>query len=120
MGRYIDGDISHKFWFGTQSSDAASQFGGEMENCYIPYYYEDMSEFDVELLEELIEELNEKYDESITLETDPEYLYGYNHPNEKEWWEKVNDDRLVADVQLGLRIYQHIKEHGSCEFQAEL
>jgi len=27
MGRYYDGDISGKFWFGVQSSDAADRFG---------------------------------------------------------------------------------------------
>jgi hypothetical protein len=27
---------------------------------------------------------------------------------------------MAADIQLGLRIYQHIKEFGVCEFEAEL
>jgi hypothetical protein len=29
MGRHYSGDIEGKFWFGVQSSDDASLFGGE-------------------------------------------------------------------------------------------
>ena len=31
MGRYYSGDIEGKFWFGVQSSDDASFFGGVIE-----------------------------------------------------------------------------------------
>lgn len=31
MGRYYDGDISGKFWFAVQPSDAAEQFGAEQQ-----------------------------------------------------------------------------------------
>lgn len=40
MGRYYSGDIEGKFWFGVQSSDDASFFGGEAsEPNYIEYYF---------------------------------------------------------------------------------
>ena len=40
MGRYYSGDIEGKFWFGVQSSDDASFFGGEMyEPNYIEYEF---------------------------------------------------------------------------------
>ena len=36
MGRYYDGDISGKFWFAVQSSNAPARFGGnEFEPNYI-------------------------------------------------------------------------------------
>ena len=41
MGRYYNGDIEGKFWFGVQDSDDASFFGGEkVEPNYIEYYFE--------------------------------------------------------------------------------
>jgi len=41
MGRYYSGDINGKFWFGVQSSDDASFFGGEQrEPNYIEYYFD--------------------------------------------------------------------------------
>ena len=113
MARYINGDIQHKFWFGTQSSDAASQFGGQMEQSSIPYYY-DLETFNKEALEDLLKIVNEKYKLNVNLKTNPEELYA------DETWKAVQDDENVADVQLGLRIYQHLLEHGDCQFEAEL
>ena len=41
MGRRYTGDIEGKFWFGLQSSTAASRFGGEeTEPSYINYYFD--------------------------------------------------------------------------------
>ena len=41
MGRYYSGMISGKFWFGVQSSDDASFFGGqESEPSYLEYYFD--------------------------------------------------------------------------------
>ena len=41
MGRYYSGDIEGKFWFGVQSSDDASFFGGEVhEPNHIDYYFD--------------------------------------------------------------------------------
>jgi len=121
MGRYISGDIKHMFWIGTQNSDAASQFGGEEENNSIPYHYGSMEDFDVERLNKLIKQLNKKYNDIVHLETEPGYLYGEEDEGFDEgWWELVQNDTLVADVQLGLRIYQCIKKNGSCSFEAEI
>ena len=39
MGRYYEGDIEGKFWFGVQSSDDGEFFGAqEQESNYIDYY----------------------------------------------------------------------------------
>ena len=41
MGRYYTGDIEGKFWFGVQSSDDASFFGGnENGPNHINYYFD--------------------------------------------------------------------------------
>src|ERR1017187_9783177 len=41
MGRYYSGDIEGKFWFGVQSSDDASFFGGEeIEPNHVEYCFD--------------------------------------------------------------------------------
>ena len=41
MGRFYNGDIEGKFWFGVQASDDASFFGGgESEPNYLNYYFD--------------------------------------------------------------------------------
>ena len=37
MGRYYNGDIEGKFWFGVQSSDDADFFGKEGEPSHINF-----------------------------------------------------------------------------------
>ena len=117
MGRYITGDIDHKFWFGIQSSDAASKFGGEMSQSYIQYAYGDIEDFNIETLDALIKTFNTDFDEKVDKTTDPEWFY--------EWYDSKigvsgSAAELVADVQLGIRIYQYILEEGQCYFEAEL
>jgi len=120
MGRDYDGDVNGRFWFGTQSSDAASQFGGEVTDTgYIPYYYGSMEDFDKEHLEELIEDMNKKYLTKVTLETEPNDLY-YDEGESTPTWRDIQNDTLVADIQLGLKIYQYILVHGECQFEAEI
>lgn len=115
MGRYITGDIDHKLWFGTQSSNAASVFGGESENTNIPYYYNSMEDFDLGALKEKIDDFNKKYKMSITVDSEPNEIYSND-----ESWEVMQEDSNAADVQLGLKIYQCILANGSCEFEAEI
>ena len=41
MGRYYEGDIDGKFWFGIQSSDDGEYFGAEEQDSnWINYYLE--------------------------------------------------------------------------------
>ena len=40
MGRYYNGDIEGKFWFGLQSSDAADRFGYEGTTTHLDYYFD--------------------------------------------------------------------------------
>ena len=57
MGRYYNGDIEGKFWFGLQPSDAPSRFGGtEQEPAYITY---DFQEEDLEEVEQEVKSIEE-------------------------------------------------------------
>ena len=41
MGRYYDGDIEGKFWFGLQGSDAPERFGAQEQEPRETEYYVD-------------------------------------------------------------------------------
>ena len=42
MGRYYEGDIEGKFWFGIQSSDDADFFGSiGFQPDYLEYYFDE-------------------------------------------------------------------------------
>lgn len=112
MGRYIYGNIEHKFWFGIQNSDAASQFGGESSS--IPYYYGGLDEFDTKHLENLIKEANQALRTNLTLESDPEIIYDLSNMTNNK-----NIELLLANIQLGLKIRNCIIENSYCEFEAE-
>ena len=113
MGRYIEGDIEHKLWFGVQPSDAASQFGGELEPSTIPYHYPDMDSFDIDTLLELLDELKRDFDLDVTLDTDPDFFY------KDDVYKLFGNSSIGADAQLGLKIYQCILKNGECSFDAE-
>jgi hypothetical protein len=128
MGRYVNGDIEHKFWFGVQSSAAATQFGGETEYQDIPYEYHSMDCFDVEVLDKKIKYVNKIFNTKITRETDPEWFWELYDKNGKartrvgHWWDDPNLKEYLedmADICLGLKIYQHIHKNGECYFTAQ-
>lgn len=119
MGRYITGDIEHKFWFGVQSSDDADFFGvsGE-EPSTISYYY---SGGDLAKVEEGIATCKEKLgSHKKRLDDFFEKHVGYNDqmlidegldPSLLEWYARLN---------LGEKIARCIEQTGQCEFEAEL
>lgn len=108
MGRYYSGDINGKFWFGVQDSNAADRFGGvQLEPSYI--YYNFMKDnFELSSLNELLVIVNNRHSKEFTLETDPDELNG------------ISADVDLADLQLGLKIYQYLQVEDSCYFEAEL
>ena len=119
MGRYFSGDIEGKFWFGLQSSDAASRFGSEeCEPQYIDYYFN----------EDNLEEVNEEIEKIVTILGDKKKIIddffrdrtGYRD----EDLEAIGINRYIlseyADLELGIKIRDCIKETGQCAFQAEL
>lgn len=131
MGRYYDGDISGKFWFGIQSSDDADYFGVEgVQPSYLEY------EFGTDGLPEIERGIKECY---AHLSQNKERLdkffdelkSGYNDERIIEHWKKEyktelsNDEvqemlKWYARLELGEQILKCVKENGECNFRAEL
>jgi hypothetical protein len=118
MGRYYNGDIEGKFWFGLQSSIAADRFGveGNQPN-YVEYYFE---EEDLPTVEAEIKSIEDSIDEK-KIES---YLYGDKGKYKTETLEEngITDSQLsdYADLLLGRKIRDCVKETGQCNFDAEL
>ena len=124
MGRYYNGDIEGKFWFGIQSSSAADRFGvtGSQPEILEYYFDEENLETIEKELSTILESLNgfkDKLDEFF--ENNQSYTY-------EELSKYLNVSELTArkllvdyaDYGLGEKILKCIKEYGSCAFDAEL
>jgi len=111
MGRYIEGDIAHKLWFGVQPSDAPEVFGAIPIEQNVIEYAICLNDFNLDKLIELIDELNNHYTSAhtITLETEPEEIYDW-FPFELHYCSKETRqlELLYANVILGLKIYQRL------------
>lgn len=119
MGRYYDGDINGKFWFGVQSSNAADRFGQTgCEPSYIEYYYTEDDEQSVkDELKAIVLKLGGQFEKM------EEYFSQNNGYNNKMLDEAGIDIALLsdyADYCLGKQILECIKEFGVCSFTAEL
>ena len=127
MGRYYNGDISGKFWFALQSSDAADRFGSVGEKPqYLEYY------FDEGQLEEITKEVNNikrnlgsflkffdaffKKENGYTREMMEEAAIEAGL-DEKLVMEKLSD---YADYGLGVEIKNCVEQLGECRFEAEI
>jgi len=119
MGRYYTGDINGKFWFALQSSDAASRFGGyENEPNYIDYHFN--KEEHLEGIEEEIKAIEDNLGEKLrVVEKFFENNNGYNEEMIKPYF-TTDELRDYADLLLGREIRDYVKEHGECNFDAEL
>ena len=123
MGRYINGDIHTKLWFGVQSSDAADRFGVtgyQPEELYYYFTKDDLDKVQKEL--QLIIDKIGIFD-LAKLKEFFDSCNGYNTQILKEaglleLWNKYQSD--YADYELGCKIRDCIIEQGSCEFTAEL
>ena len=132
MGRYYQGDIEGKFWFGVQSSDDANNFGGseielideETDDAYeLEYFFnkEDLGTIN-EGIQTCITDLGEfktKLDEVFSTSN------GYN-PDElarnlgvgKAKYSQLME--TYARLHLGEKIKKCVEEKGECNFTAEL
>lgn len=137
MGRYYNGDIEGKFWFGVQSSDSADRFGvtGEPPSSLI-YYFDksNLSTIEEELkvieqkLGNKLELLNKFFEEKESY--NDEEIIQYLKDNGVKI-EIPSNDNLVffcpiqkilseyADYELGCKIKKCVEETGSCSFDAE-
>ena len=119
MGRYYSGDIEGKFWFALQSSNAASRFGGEeSEPSYIDYYFD---ENQLEEVEAEIKNIEDSLGNKIQiLENFFKENNGYTDVSINKLGVSMDELREYADLKLGIKIRDCIKESGQCSFQAEL
>jgi len=130
MGRYYEGDITGKFWFAVQSSNAPARFGGqEYEPNYINYYFgeEQLDEVKKELerIEEILGEdlkrLEHFFDNNNGYNDKMIVSWYKDHFNETICDEEVKDMLVeYADYELGVKIANCIKEEGQCNMNCEL
>ena len=118
MGRYYSGDIDGKFWFAVQSSDCADRFGvtGQEPNVINYYFGED----DLEGVEAEIANIEEVLGDKVRIIT--EFFASRDSYNDKMLEEVgITGEELseYADLELGKKIRDCIKESGQCEFEAE-
>ena len=120
MGRYYSGDIEGKFWFGLQSSDAASRFGGqEFEPQYISYHFN--KEEHLEELESEIGRIEDSLGNNKGIIDD--FFSKTNSYNDKMLEDaNITNEMLsdYADLDLGIKIRDYIIENDECNFDAEL
>ena len=114
MGRYYDGDISGKFMFAVQSSDAADRFGSTGYNNYLDYYFDEEHlptiKEELALLKKDWEVVTEFFEDKDTWSTQEQKNAG------------ITDQQMsnYADYCLGKEILDYVKENGECQFSAEL
>jgi len=129
MGRYYNGDIEGKFWFGVQSSNDADFFGVEGTAYSVEYYYSEDDKKDVHdglvtcdrHLSGYKKALDKFFDEHESY--NDEQLVKYLNENVKGLTTKEKARELLqwyARLHLGRKIYNCIKENGECSFSAEL
>jgi len=119
MGRYYSGDIEGKFWFGVQNSYDAGFFGG---NYYEPSFVE--FEFSKEDLPTIKEGLKKCKEELGANKSKIDKFFKENNGYNDEMLKKAGLDPSLlewyARLELGMKIYKYVKEHGDCSFEAEL
>ena len=135
MGRYYNGDIEGKFWFGVQSSTDADYFGVEGDARFLNYYFdkEDLPKIEagikkckqylgslLEALDEFFEENNGYNDEMLVNHLNSLYTCE-GLPSEKFTKQGVRHYlEWYARLDLGKEILACMEENGECSFEAEL
>ena len=123
MGRYYEGDINGKFWFGVQSSNDADFFGSEGYQPFLEYYFdkENLNDINegIKTCKKQLKGYNKKLDDFFGS------VNGYNDEMLTEALQCHQDkarDLLVwyARLRLGLKIQKCVKKQGDCSFQAEI
>jgi hypothetical protein len=119
MGRYYSGMIEGKFWFGIQSSVAADRFGVSYnEPSYVEYYY---SEDDLQGVEDEIQAIRDTLvNKEFILDKFFSEVGGYTDKDITDLGVSMKELSEYADLKLGIKIRDCIKENGYCSFDAEL
>jgi hypothetical protein len=132
MGRYYQGDIEGKFWFGVQSSDDANHFGGseielqdeeDGEVSELEYFFakEDLESIN-EGIETCIKDIGEfkpKLDEVFSLSNsyNPDEIARQLGVGQAKYRDLMES---YARLHLGNKIKKCVEDNGECRFTAEL
>ena len=119
MGRYYSGDINGKFLFGLQSSSAADRFGVEGEPpAELQYWFstENLVEIEEEILniETALGEKKQILDDFFRTKD------SYSSDEIAKLGVTEEEFSEYADLGLGIKIRDYVKENGDCSFTAEL
>ena len=119
MGRYYNGDINGKFWFGIQSSIAADRFGvSHSEPSYVEYCF---SEDDLQEVEDEIQAIRDTLlNKEHILDQFFDKVGGYTDKDITDLGISMKEFSEYADLKLGIKIRDSIKDIGQCSFDAEL
>jgi len=122
MGRWVYGDIDHKFWFATQPSSDIQDFGGRQPETSWSWDKTDLPE-----CEEEIKRVNKECKEKTGISarnwlskiSAKGWVLSTNDPKaEKELWDKAMP--YAAKFQLGIKIRRAIKEYEFAECTYEI
>ena len=126
MGRYYDGDVEGKWWFGVQSSDTPERFGGYETHIDYTICNDDTFKSGIKLIKEdlgdKLEWLQKFFDENN----------GYNDAMLMEFMIKKNprydkselsqDLENFADYEFAMQVKEYFDETGNeyCHVNSEL
>jgi len=126
MGRYYDGDVEGKWWFGVQSSDTPERFGGYETHIDYTICNDDTFKSGIKLIKEdlgdKLEWLQQFFDENN----------GYNDAMLMEFMMKKNprydkselsqDLENFADYEFAMQVKEHFDDTGNeyCHVNSEL
>jgi hypothetical protein len=119
MGRYYNGDINGKFWFGVQPSNSADRFGVQgIQPEIIEYQF---NEEDKDGVEAELNRIKKSLGDQLQLMEDF-FTKHDSYSNAMLIEHGINEDDLreYADYKLGKKILDCLNERGYCEFTAEL
>lgn len=119
MGRYYSGMIEGKFWFALQSSTAADRFGVPYsEPSFVEYYYTQDNlkgvEDEIQAIRDVLLNKEKILDDFFS------EAGGYTDEDITNLGVSKSDLSDYADLKLGIKIRDCIKEEGYCAFDAEL
>jgi len=118
MGRYYQGDIEGKFWFGVQTSDDGEFFGAQESHTDIIDYEIDCE--DIEIVKEGIMKCKTKLRHSL-LEYDPDTGFKPSFWNPLTETEQRYYSEWMARLTMGIKILEFFNKHpdDTCYFTAE-
>ena len=124
MGRYISGDIETKLWFAVQPSDAADRFGvtGEQPETLEYWFREEHLKSVEDEINSIIESLG-KYKDLLDKFFNENNAYSIKRLSDHLQVDEKETKKLLkeyADLELGIKIRDCIKENGECSFSAEM